>query len=52
MQSEDNEKELKNAFLALGIQKFKINKKEKVLTKAQHDIIKLKEIFGDNLIIE
>ena len=52
LQSEDNLKDLKQAFENFGIKNFQINKKEKVLSKSALDIAKLKEIFGDKLIIE
>lgn len=52
LKSEDNYIELKKAFSNFGINKFEINKKEKVLTKSQEDINNLKNIFGDKLIIE
>ena len=52
LKSEDNLKDLKNAFDNFGIKKFEIIKKEKKLSKSQQDIIKLKEIFGNKLIIE
>ena len=52
LKSEDNLKELKLAFENFGIKKFEINKKEKTIGKSQQDIAKLKEIFGNKLIIE
>ena len=50
--TQENLKDLKNAFNNFGINKFEIIKKEKKLTKSQHDLAKLKQIFGDKLIIE
>ncbi|MBE7082369.1 MAG: hypothetical protein E7378_01630 [Clostridiales bacterium] len=52
LKSEDNQKDLKQAFLNFGIQKFEIVKKEKTLPKAQEDIKKLKEFFGNLLSVE
>ena len=52
LMSEENEKDLKNAFESFGIKKFEIIKKEKKLTKSQHDLMILKETFGSKLIIE
>lgn len=52
LQSEDNMKDLKTALSNLGVQKFKVIKKEKKLSKSQEDIITLKQIFGNKLIIE
>lgn len=54
LKSDDNMQDLKMAFKNFGIEKFEIVKKEKVLSKSQEDIKKLKEIFGNNnkLIIE
>lgn len=49
---EENMQDLKRAFESFGINKFEINKKEKVLSKSQEDIKNLKEIFGKKLIIE
>ncbi len=52
LKSEENYKDLKNALNNFGINKFEIIKKEKKLTKSQEDILNLKNIFGDKLIIE
>ena len=52
LKSEENLKDLKNAFENFGIKNFEIIKKEKKLSKSQEDLIKLKEIFGNSLIIE
>ena len=52
LKSEENMKDLKNAFNYLGIKDFEIIKKEKVLSKTQQDLNTLKETFGDELIIE
>ena len=48
----ENKKDLQAAFTNFDIKHFEIIKKEKVLTKAQQDIARLKEVFGDKLIIE
>ena len=52
LKSEDNVKDLKQALANFGITKFEINKKEKALGKSAMDIAKLKEIFGNKLIVE
>ena len=52
LKSEENVKDLKMAFANFGIKNFEINKKEKILGKSAQDIAKLKEIFGNKLIIE
>ena len=52
LKSEDNLKDLKQALENFGIQKFEINKIQKALPKTQEDIKKLKEVFGELLIVE
>ncbi|MBQ9785955.1 MAG: hypothetical protein IJW25_00630 [Clostridia bacterium] len=52
LNGEENKKDLTSALNNFGIKNFEIIKKEKVLTKTQEDIIKLKSIFEDKLIIE
>lgn len=52
LKSEENQKDLKNAFESFGIKNFQIIKKEKKLTKSQQDLKILKEVFGNKLIIE
>lgn len=52
LKSEENYKDLKQAFANFGINSFEIVKKEKILTKSQQDINILKDIFGNKLIIE
>ncbi len=52
LKSEDNYKELNSALNNFGIKNFKIIKKEKILSKSQEDLAKLKNIFGNKLIIE
>ena len=51
LKSEENYKDLKQAFSSFGINNFEIVKKEKILTKSQQDINILKDIFGNKLII-
>ena len=52
LQSEDNFKDLKKAFSEFGIEKFEVVKKDKKISKSQEDISKLKQIFGNKLIVE
>lgn len=52
LKSEENQKDLQNAFENFGIKNFQIIKKEKKLTKSQQDLKILKEVFGNKLIIE
>lgn len=52
LKQDENMKDLTNAFNNFNIKKFDIIKKEKILTKSQEDILKLKQVFGDKLIIE
>lgn len=52
LKSEDNNKELNAALNNFGIKKFQIVKKEKVMSKSQEDLIKLKNFFGNKIIIE
>lgn len=49
---EENMNELKKALQNFGINNFEIFKKEKTLTKSQEDILNLKQIFGNKLIID
>ncbi len=49
---EENMNELKKALQNFGINSFEIFKKEKTLTKSQEDILNLKQIFGNKLIID
>lgn len=51
LKSEENYNDLKKAFANFGINNFEIVKKEKIISKTQEDINKLKNIFGNKLII-
>lgn len=52
LKSPENQKDLKEALKSCGIEDFEIVKKEKIFTKCQRDLHKLKQIFGEELIIE
>lgn len=52
LKSGDNMSDLEKAFDNFGIKKFEVIKKDKKLTKSQQDLKILKEIFGNDLIIE
>ena len=52
LKSNENVEELKRALKTFGIERFEINKKEKNISKSAQDIAKLKEIFGNKLIID
>lgn len=52
LENEENKNELKKAFNLLGIKQFDVIKKEKVKTKAQQDLMVLKNMFKDILEVE
>lgn len=52
LEREDNKKILQDAFCSQGINKYKIEKKDKKSDLAQIDVEKLRTIFTDKLVIE
>ena len=52
LKNKDNQNDLTVALSKCGVSDFEVIKKEKILTKSQRDLAKLKEIFGNNIIIE
>lgn len=51
LNTQDNQKQLQEAFLFIGINKYKILKSE-TLENTEQIVHKLKEYFGDNVIIK